>query len=1054
MIHSGIYEQLVNKQLKEELNQIPEDRKSIEKVDEAEASSIISDYVSKILKKGLDDVLSAGGDIANQIDLANEIVEIVKRQTAVEEVDDLKLESPANQLMALINERDPSLAVGKTAKDMPRPETSIARSSLFTNAKHEPSLVVELKKEIRSADHIDFLVSFIKWSGLVKIIDDLREFTQSGGKLRVITTTYMGASDSKAIEELSKLPNTVVKISYVTKSTRLHAKMYAFYRDNGYSTAYVGSSNLSNAAISSGLEWNVKLTATDMPETMNKIEATFENYWNADDFEVYGGTEEELHKLIELLNEEKKRDSFDFFFDIKPYPYQQEILDKLKAEREIRQHYKNLVVAATGTGKTVISALDYRNYCNAHKGEKNKLLFVAHREEILQQSLKTFQMVMKDNNFGELYVGGHKPESIDHLFASIQTINSRNLCETLASNYYDFIIVDEFHHAAALTYDKMLKHFKPKVLVGLTATPERMDGKSILEWFDGRIAAEIRLPEAIERRLLCPFQYFGVSDSVDLSELRWTRGGYDKSELENVYVASRESARRRAGDIILAMQRYVASMDDVKALGFCVSVKHAEFMTEFFNENGIPSLYVTGETDDNTRKNSKAMLEAGKVKVIFTVDLYNEGVDIVPLNTVLFLRPTESLTIFLQQLGRGLRLSEGKDCLTVLDFIGQANKNYRFEEKFKALLQPGSGSLNKEIRDEFPSVPHGCYIQLEKKAARVILENINAATGKQKWLVSRIESFKDDTGRDITLTNFLNYYHLEPKDIYHTESFSALCEIAEVRGAYSEPLKEIAKTALYRLSNIDSRRWIGFLRELLPQLKEFVDAPEMFETLNGYEKRMLQMFYITVWNKSAISWDDAEAIKNLKSLVDSKVFISELLELLNYKFDQIDLIDSNADLGFDCPLDLYCTYSRDQILVAMDYMTPSNVREGVKWLPEKQMDVFFITLNKSDKEYSPTTMYNDYSISDSLFHWQSQSTTSADSKTGQRYINHAANGSRICLFVRERKKDFHGGTESYTFLGLADYVRHEGSRPMNIVWRMEERIPAKFLHTTSQGLVG
>lgn len=1051
MLDHGLYEQVINNHISSELEEIPEAHKAVAPIDEAEASKVLAQYLTEVVQKGMDNLLDNGGNISAQIALANQIVSLIQNTTNEADFAALGVDQCAKQLLALLKEGDPRLAIGKTAADLSRPSTSIAQSSLFTGAIHEPQMYTELKKEIVSADKIDMLVSFIKWSGLRIIIDELREFTQNGGELRIITTSYMGATDIKAIEELHKLLNTRIKVSYDTKRTRLHAKSYVFYRKTGFTTAYVGSSNLSHAAISSGLEWNIKTTKKDFPETIEKIEATFESYWNSDEFEYY--SENQKERLTRALKAEKYIDGDNpevYTMDILPYSYQQEILDKLEAERKVRGHNRNLVVAATGTGKTVISALDYRRFRKQNSGKPCRLLFVAHREEILKQSLYTFRAVLKDANFGDIFVGSNRPDSIENLFISIQTFNSQSFDEKTQPDFYDFIVVDEFHHAAAPSYQKLLEYYKPQILLGLTATPERMDGKSILPYFDNRIAAEIRLPEAIDRKLLCPFQYFGVTDTVDLSTLKWSAGGYDKGELTKIYTLNSAVANKRADLVIGALLKYVTDINDVKGLGFCVSIEHAEFMSRYFNEHNIPSMCLSGKSNNEERKTAKQRLVDGEVRFIFVVDIYNEGVDIPEVNTVLFLRPTESLTIFLQQLGRGLRLTEDKECLTVLDFIGQANKKYNFEDKFAALLSNTSQSVTREIKDGFVSAPKGCYIQLEKLASKYILDNIRASYGNSAGLVTRVSSFEEDSGLKLTLKNFLDYYHLNPKAIYKFSSFSRICARADVIADFSESMEETLNKAFARLAVIDSRRWISFLLDILPNLDN-ID----FNALSEIEKRMMQMFYITVWGKVAEAWDNEEVLDNLYALSDSTVLLAEFIDLLKYKYEQIDFIDEPVDLGFDCPLDLHCTYTRDQLLVAMDFMKPATVREGVKWLPEKQLDVFFITLNKSDKDYSPTTMYKDYSINESLFHWQSQSTTSEDSPTGRRYINHRKRGSKVLLFVREYKNDrITGIAEAYTYLGTARYVKHEGSRPMNITWQLDRPIPAKFLKKTNKMMVG
>ncbi len=501
MLESGLYEQVINKRIEKALEETDQ-LKRVEPIDGAEASKILTNYLADIIQASMNHMGDNADRLERQIALTNKLVALIERETKDDVLNEFQIGSEAQQLLALLEPKNSIYALDKKT-EIVRPETSLAISSLFTGAVHEPSMFSELKKEISSCDRIDMLVSFIKWSGLRLIIEELRDFTQRGGCLRVITTSYMGATDVKAIEELHKLANTQIKVSYDTARTRLHAKTYVFYRNTGFTTAYVGSSNLSKAAMSSGLEWNVKATAKDLPDTLTKIEATFESYWASNEFEVY--TEEQKSRLRRALNAEKYSEnngSGQYLFDIHPYPYQEEILSQLDAERKVRNHNKNLVVAATGTGKTVISAFDYKRFCAGQPNKPNRLLFVAHREEILKQSLECFRGVLKDANFGDLFVGFYRPDRIDHLFISVQTFNAQSFHEMTTPDYYDYIIVDEFHHAAAPTYRRLLTHYQPKILLGLTATPERMDGKSVLTYFDNRIAAEIRLPEAIDRKLL------------------------------------------------------------------------------------------------------------------------------------------------------------------------------------------------------------------------------------------------------------------------------------------------------------------------------------------------------------------------------------------------------------------------------------------------------------------------------------------------------------------------------------------------------------------------
>lgn len=1034
----GLYEQIINKAL----NDIDENDIQVEKrkIDKENAPKILSHYLSEVLEKGLKDLSENNYTIEEQLNFCNYIINKIKEETKDEYYSSQLISKDAEMLYSLMNKKN-SIRALKT--DYPiRPNYSIAEPFMFTGANTEIQLLSEIKKEISSCDEIDFIVSFIKWSGIVRLLDELKSFTDNGGKLRIITTTYTGATEAKAIERLCELNNTEIKISYNTKQTRLHAKSYIFKRKTGFSTAYVGSSNISSAALTSGTEWNVKVTEKEMKDVFDKICGTFEVYWNSEEFEKYN--KEDNEKLRNNLYQEKHPKLFnleEYNFDITPYPYQERVLEKLRVERENRGNYRNLVVAATGTGKTVMSAFDFKRYLQSQHGRKIKFLFVAHREEILKQSLKCFRGILRDNNFGELMVGGILPKSIDNLFVSIQTFNSKKLYEKLAPDFYDYIIVDEFHHAAAEGYQKLLSHFKPKILLGLTATPERMDGKDILQYFDGKISAEIRLPEAIDRNLLVPFTYFGVSDETDLSSVKWTRGGYDIQELSNVLSFN----KARAITVLKSLNKYLNDIDTIKGLGFCVSQQHAQFMAKIFNDAGIPSIELDSNSSKELRENVKDKLVKGEIKFIFVVDLYNEGVDIPEVNTVLFLRPTDSLTVFLQQLGRGLRLCEGKDSLMVLDYVGQANKKYRYADKYQALLGVNAMSVSSEIKNGFPNLPKGCFITLEKKAQEYVLNNIKQSFNNKANFIEKFKNFESDSGLVLNYKNFFEYYNINPAKLYNIGlSFTSLQNSNVIDN-------EKFLTFLARCTQLNSSAWIKRLLDLLPKIKNAKHIE-----LTEYDKRCLLMFHYTFeTQKSPKDLGCKNVNESIEQIVNSPYY-EEIIDLLNYNFSKIDIVNSQLIKFSNCPLELYSAYSNAQILAGFGEYTESRyfpLTSGVWYIENEKTDIFFVTLNKSEKHYAPEVKYEDYSINDKLFHWQSQNKTDINSPTGQRYINHKKTNNNILLCVRNYRVNEYGNTENYSILGYCDYVSHEGSRPISIVWKMHNKIPAKFIERTSKLMV-
>lgn len=440
-MNQGIYEELVTQLVSQKVNELNKEKYYINKskIDKEEASIIISRHLSKTIKGALD-LLKGAQQIEQQIEIANKIIQFLKVELQQNDFDKDLIESEGEILKAVFSKIDAHFSDLDLHLKEITPYTRLTQSELFIGGSNTGlSLESELKKEILSSDRIDLLVSFIKFKGIIILEPELKEFTERGGQLRVITTTYMGASDYKAIQLLSKLENTQVKISYNTGNERLHAKAYLFYRNTGFHTGYIGSSNFSRSALTDGLEWNVKITTKEVSHVIDKFKKTFDSYWNSDDFEIF---DDSIHKikLIESLKKGKITTSGAFnpmsYFDVKPYPFQNQILEKLEVERYTHNRYRNLIVAATGTGKTVISAFDYKNFKKENKSAK--LLFLAHRKEILEQALSTFQGILRDNNFGEFWVGGKIPTTYDYVFASIQTLNNRLDNLELSKDFYDY----------------------------------------------------------------------------------------------------------------------------------------------------------------------------------------------------------------------------------------------------------------------------------------------------------------------------------------------------------------------------------------------------------------------------------------------------------------------------------------------------------------------------------------------------------------------------------------------------------------------------------------
>ena len=1023
----GTYENLITDGLKQEmLNASVEGLVCKEDVlDSAESPHMMVDHLSRIIRNRLSDENLTAEERASFV---NRLIDFLGEDKEEKLVDEKRM------LAAVISQQEEA-RLKATKRNLARPLTGFRTSNLFTGGQSRVSLSSEIERDIESADSISLIVSFLKLSGVNLIYDHLKRFcSHPGHKLRIITTTYCGVTDAKAVERLASLPNTEIRISYQTEIERLHAKSYIFERNSGFSTAYIGSSNLSKSAQTDGLEWNIRVTNVENPHIIDAALATFDIYWNSHNFEDFrvGGIDK-LYRELEKTRTPKIATEVLAKYTI--LPHQKQILDKLNAMREGGTN-RNLIVAATGTGKTVISAFDYQAFKERTDGT-HRLLFIAHRQEILKQSQRTYRSVLQDANFGDIWVSDLRPTNgIDHLFVSVQTFNSKyeSIFSKLPKDYYDYIVIDEAHHLKADSYQTVLNHFSPQLLIGLTATPERMDGKSLLPDFCNQISAEIRLPKALDEGLLTPFQYLCISDSTDLTDEDLMDG--------NHYVATKLTDRlcngERVGLIVDRLRYYLPDENKCRALGFCATKEHAQYMAEEFRKVGLKSACLTSDKNNEERMKMNRQLAKGEINYLFVVDIFNEGVDIPAVDTLLFLRPTESLTIFLQQLGRGLRLYPGKQQLTVFDFVAQLNQKYDFASRFRSLMTRTDKSVAEQVKNGFIFLPRGCTIHMEDKAQEYVLQNIKAAIYNKTRLIKELRTYPQTP----TLSEFIANNGQDVRLIYKGGNCWSSLKREAGCCAYDddENTKRFTK-GIGNLTHVNSAAYLHFIRKVMD--------PHGAYSCNGQaEETYAVMLYYSLFGDKISKVGVASIQEALGRLKDYPEFVSEIKELTDYLLSHLD--KKTYAVGEKMPLTLeqYGCYTREEVFAIFGRQTADRKMQGsvagVFNIEELNTELLFVTLNKSDKDFSAETMYNDYVVSEYEFHWESQNTDSHKGK-GARFVKQKENGKKFLLFVRENKKDGFGNTCPFICFGLVDYISSKGDKPMKINWQMHHPILPGFL---------
>lgn len=646
---------------------------------------------------------------------------------------------PDKQKYALLPGRtDSSHAREQSAVAYAIPATAIARPSPFAGLPafvHGSELHFEktIQEALRSADHADMLSAFAKVSGVQLLIDDLADALGKGCKIRFLTGDYLGITSADALRMLWRLasehPGFDARFYETQGNISFHPKSYIFLcGEEG--VAYVGSSNLSRSALQDGVEWNLRLVSSFDKATFDVLRARFEQLFQ--DPTTKRLTPElidayELRAPVPALPQPEPR---------VPAPAPNEIqLEALEALKKTRRdgHRKGLVVLATGLGKTYLSAFDFR----AMGGER--ALFIAHREEILSQAKNSWAAVFPDKVLGTY--DGDDDQKADIVFASVQTLSRPRHLARFREDHFDYIVVDEFHHAAAQTYRKILTHFKPRFLLGLTATPDRLDGRSLLELCDDNLVYRRDLIHGISRKLLVPFHYFGIKDTVDYEPIPWRSGKFEPEQLTNA-VATEQRAEHTLREY---QQR--APRSARRTLCFCCTTEHADFMRDFFRRKGIKAASVHSGPTSDSRAQSLRDLKTGELEMICAVDIFNEGLDVPDINTVLMLRPTESPVVFLQQLGRGLRLANSKPHLTVIDFIGNHRSFLTKPQSLVFLLGQDLPPLVvlQKIQDKTLDLPEGCLIDISVEAIDLLRSLVQ--TSSEDILVYEYVSFRDAHGR-------------------------------------------------------------------------------------------------------------------------------------------------------------------------------------------------------------------------------------------------------------------------------------------------------------------
>lgn len=940
----------------------------------------------------------------------------------------------------------------------------------------EDGLIRHLLPHIDEAEAVDVAVSFVMESGIRLLRPHLQELLDKGGRLRFLTGDYLDVTDPNALRRLMDLEGNVSLFVFEAGITGFHPKSWIFHTRDGSGIALVGSSNLSETALRTGVEWNLRTCTPDRTGDWETVLDGFENLIAQPE------VSELTHEWIDNYEARRKVAPKPVFSVAEvpdepqlpapePHFIQKQALAALEETR--RAGYSaGLVVLGTGLGKTWLSAFD------SNRSEFGRVLFVAHREEILNQAMETFRRCRPAANLGR-YNGTQKDLDADVLFASVQTLGRIAHLRNFTADHFAYVVVDEFHHAAAATYKKLIDHFSPAFLLGLTATPDRMDGADLMGLCQENLVFRCDAFQGIEAGLLAPFSYYGVPDDVDYAQIPWRGTRFDEEALTTAV-----ATQARAQNALEQLQKLGGS----RTLAFCVSQRHANFMAEFFTGKGLRAVAVHSGPASAPRASSLEALERGDLDIVCAVDMFNEGVDVPNIDTVMMLRPTESSTIWMQQFGRGLRLSPDKDRLRVIDYIG----NHRvFLTKARTLLKCGEGDRALALQLELLSsgqlaFPPGCEVTYELEALD-LLRSLLRSSSKGDAIEGYYLDFKLRFGARPTA---LDLFHagFNPRSTGHGGWFDFVrdqedlsAEELRALSTFGDFLDLVATTRMtrsYKMLLLQALR----LEDALPGQLGIEQLQRQFVTLAArnpvyrrdlsvplaYDRevrRLLEQHPINALvgarssaGRSYFSYDGERFGTNLPDAEGLRsTFLAMVDELIEWRLAEYLARGGDAEgdeevtpssdgttpsASATAGPELWREYMREEIppLFGLKFSTGSWNQGFVV----QGKNVFLLaTLDKSDLQQDHK--YDDGFLSPNRFRWQSQNRTTQRSTHGQ-IIRQALPGYAIHLLVRATKKRGQSATP-FIYCGEVYFRDWNGEAPITVEWALRSPIPTHLLRT-------